>query len=174
MRGDHRGGVQVSVGEDNVGGLAPEFGDDRREVDRSRLQHLTHSGATTGEMDFTDAGMLDQSLPPVGASGYDIDQSRWQAGLDAQFTEAQRRQRCQLGWLEDHRVSRGQCRGHAGSRHNQGSVPGRDDADDTEGFALDEIDIERARDRCARPVRFVGVPGKVTQEPLQEHGVPGH
>jgi hypothetical protein len=89
MGGDHGGGVQIGVGKDDVGGLPTEFGHDRGEVDRRRLQDLAHSGAATGEMDLSDAGMLGQSLPTVRASGYDIDQSRWQAGFDAQFTEEQ-------------------------------------------------------------------------------------
>ena len=168
MRRQRGRSVEIGIGEHDVGRLAAQFGHDGREIDGGRLHHRPSGLATTGEMDLADAGMADEGLPTFGTGGHDVDQSRRQAGLEAQFAEPQRGQWRQFGRLEHHGITRRQRRRHARRRHRQRAVPRGDDPDDAVRFPLDEVHVERAVDRCADAVWLVDVSGEMAQKPFQQ------
>ena len=74
----------------------------------------------------------------VGAStGHHVEHPVGQACLGRQAGQRQGRQRCQLGWLDDHRASRSQRRNHLPHGHLQRVVPRCDRADHADCLPAD-------------------------------------
>ena len=66
LMGRHRrGGIEIGVVEHDVGGLAAQFGDHRRQVGRGGGEHPTRGRLAAGEVDLADAGMADERLPAL-------------------------------------------------------------------------------------------------------------
>ena len=65
----------------------------------------------------------------------------------SQLRKLERRERADLGRLDDHRVARGQARCHLPREHHQRVVPRGDQAANPDGFALGdaEIPVEETR-----------------------------
>ncbi len=94
--------------------------------------------------------MLDQPLPDDGAlSDEDVDDALRDPGLEAELAEADRRQRRQLGGLEDDRVPAGERGAELPARDVRGEVPRHDQADDAERLAEGRRDASCDRDRLA-------------------------
>ena len=59
----------------------------------------------------------------------------------SQLRKLERRERADLGRLDDHRVARGQARCHLPREHHQRVVPRGDQAANPDGFALGDAEI---------------------------------
>lgn len=145
-RGGGRGGLQVGVGEDDVGALAAEFEGDRLEERRALGRHPPAHGGRPGEHDLGDARVSDERVArDRTVSGEHLEQALGKVRLQGELGQAQRGQRGRLGGLEEDRVARREGRYRAPGRDRHREVPGRDDADDAERF--EERHVQAAGDR---------------------------
>ncbi len=88
--GGGRGGLQVGVGEDDVGALAAEFEGDALEVRGALGPHLLADGRRPGEDDLGDAGVFDEGVPGDRAvPGEHLEHALRKAGLQGESGEAQ-------------------------------------------------------------------------------------
>ena len=119
----------------------------RRRAGRDRAPDLGRAG----EGDLGHVGVVDEPLAALAArAGDDLDDALRQPGLERQLGEAQRRQRRELGRLEDDRVARRERRAHLPRGDRQREVPGRDEPDDAERLADGEPEPAGDRDRVAQ------------------------
>ena len=80
-----------------------------------------------GEGDLVDVRHARPASRPSAVAGHDVQHARRQTRPSAaDLGEQQRRQRCELGWLEDHRIAHRQRRRDLPGQHQQREVP-RDD-----------------------------------------------
>ena len=120
-----------------------------------------------GEGDLGDVGVLDQALPADGARpGDDVEHALRQTGLERDPLELERRQRGQLGRLEDDGVAGRERRRDLPGGDHQREVPRHDQADDPERLAEGHVDAAGDRDRLAE--QALGRPG-VVAEALDDH-----
>lgn len=130
--------LQVGVVEDDERRLAAEFELDPCPGGGGLRHHLPADRARPGEGHHVDAGMSGQVCAGIrtGADD-DVENAVGQSGLGGDAGHRQRRQRRDLGRLQDHRATGGECRDDLPHRHLQRVVPGRDGADDADGFTAD-------------------------------------
>ena len=157
------GGVQVGVGEDHVGTLAPQF---KRQPFQclSGIDHDDLRGAMlTGESDLVDFPMLDHGRAGRRSiTRHDVDHASGEAGFESQFPHSQGRQRSLFGGLQDDRAAGGQGRTPLPRQHQQREVPGNDLTGHTHRLAAGVAKIVPAnRDRVAG--QFIGPAGIVPQ-----------
>ncbi len=85
-----RGGLQVGVGEDDVGTLAAEFEGDPLEVGGALGPHLFAHGRGPGEHDLGDAGVFDEGVPGDRAvSGEHLEEALGEPGVEGESGETQ-------------------------------------------------------------------------------------
>ena len=165
------GGLEVGVGEDDVGALAAEFEGDALEERRALGQDLLAHGRRPGEDDLRDAGVLDQGVARDGpVAGQHLEQTLGKSRLQGEFGQPQRGQRGRLGGLEEDGVARRERGGGApgGDRHRE--VPGGDDADDAERF--EDRDVQAAGDRDLAAGQPLHSPGRVVEQVADVAGLP--
>ena len=137
--------LEVGVGEDDVGALAPQL--ERHPLDllgAARHDRPPHLGRA-GEADLAHGGVVDEALAHDAAlARQNLQDALGKACLERQLADAQRAERRQLGRLEHDRVAGGQRRGEAPAGDGHGEVPGHDDAHHAE--RLVEGDVEAAGD----------------------------
>jgi hypothetical protein len=171
VRGTRRGQLDVSVGEDNIGALAPQL-----ECHSFYLVGATgHDGPAylggAGEADLADCGMGHETLAHDAAfAGQHLQHPFGESRLEGQLTYAQGAERSELGRLEDHRVA---CRQRgrkapAGDRH--GEVPRNDDPHHAE--RLVEGQVDPARDGYLAPAVPLGRGGVVLEHVPHVAGLP--
>ncbi len=128
-------GLQVGIGEHDVGALAAELqGHPLHVLGAAGHDPLPDRGGA-GEADLADIGVLHQ--PPAGVrpgAHHHVENTLGQTGLEGQLPEAERGQGRQLGRLEHHRVPTGQRRSQLPAGDEQREVPGGDQADHTQRF----------------------------------------
>ena len=120
------GFLEVGVGEDDVRGLAAELELERREPARARLGDLRAGGRRADERHVIDAGArrARRRSSPSPVATWNI--PRGTPARSAQIGEPQRRDRRQLGRLEDHGVARRERGRGAAGGDLQRVVPGDD------------------------------------------------
>ena len=148
-RGD--GGVEVGVGEDDVGRLAAELQLDRREPARARLGDQRAGRGGADERHVVDARVLGERGPGRAVPGRDLDHPARDARGLGQLGEPQRRDRGQLRGLDDHRVARRQRRRGAAGHDLQRVVPRDDLRAHAPGLAHGVVQDVRARAGSAGP-----------------------
>ena len=169
------GGGQVGVGEHDVGALAPE-------LQRHPLQGVgagPHDVLTdllrAGEADLVDLGVLQQGLAGVGAeAGEDVEHPGGHARLVGDPGQAEGGEGGLLGGLEDDGAARREGGRDLLAGHEQGVVPGHDQAadpdrlldDEAHGIGADGRDVAADLGGPARVVleherRFLDVPDGV-------------
>ena len=132
------GGVQVRVVEDDEGCLAAELQVEPLDGGGGDLGDALADGGGAGEGGHGDVGMADEVLTGfLAGAGDDVDDAVGDPGRGGRLGEEQRGQRGQLGGLEHDRVARGDRREDLPGGHLEGVVPGRDGADDADGFPAD-------------------------------------
>jgi hypothetical protein len=91
---------------------------------------------------------------------HDVEDALGDAGLDGQLGHADRRQRCQLGGLDDHGVAGRERRRGLPGGHEDREIPGHDGADDADRLADDQAQRVRPgrRDRVEDLVDCLGEP----------------
>ncbi len=160
------GGVEVGVGEDDVGVLPPQLQGDLLDVAAGGANDLLAGIDTAGKGDQVDVVVLGQLGADAGArSEHRVDHPPGEAGLFGQFGHLEGGQRGELARLHDDGTAGRQRRGHLPGRLQQGIVPGGDlpaDADRlahdaAAGFGLGRIDRLAAL--------LVGQPGVVAEDP---------
>ena len=159
--------LDVGVGEHDDGVLATEL----------QLQPLAQTGGgvdlvtdcrRTGERDGVDSRVGDEVGAGIEAMD-DVEDARWQAGLDEGICEPGAHQRRHRRWLEHHRVPGGERRADLAARQVQREVPRSDHGDDTD--RVEHRVHERrvvARERGAEEaVRLAGVQLQVLRCPAR-------
>ena len=129
-----RGGVQVGVGEDDVGALAAQLQRDPLHlVGAAGHDPPAHRGRA-GEADLADQSGCSTSRHPASAPvpTTTFEHALRQPGLEGQLGQAQRGERRQLGGLQHHRVAAGQRRAELPAGDQQREVPRRDQPDHAE------------------------------------------
>lgn len=157
------GGVDVGVGEDDVGALAAELEGDALQR-CSRVAHDELGGFSgAGEGDFVDAGMLDHRAAGGGAvAGDDVDDAVGDAGFLGEAGHAEAGEGRLLGGLHDDGAAGGEGGAPFPGHHEHGEIPGDDLADDADGFFAGVAEVVAANgDGLA--VDFVGVAGVVAE-----------
>ncbi len=106
--------------------------------------------------------MIDEGIAhhPAGTRD-DIEHARGQTGFKRQFTDAQRRQRRQLGGLHDNRAAAGQGRRELPHSDHQWEIPGHDNGNHADRLAhrIGECIVSRGDDFAAdlvSPARVIG------------------
>src|SRR5450631_580494 len=146
----HRGGSRcrwdIGVVEDDVGALAAKLeGDPLDLVSCPCHDPLTHC-CRTREADLANGRVRHEPLADQRTlPGNDGEYTLRDAGLQRELTEPDRRQRRELGGLEDHSVAGGQSRRKSPARDKHREVPRHDDANGPE--RLLEGDIKTTGDR---------------------------
>ena len=120
------GSLNVGVGQDDVGRLAPELQRDALERAPGLGADLAPHLGRAGEGDLLDAGVVDERRTGLPVAGDHVEHARRQPNLERQFAEAQRAQRRLLGGLEHDRAARRQRRRDLPGGHQQGKVPRHD------------------------------------------------
>ncbi len=144
------GALEVRVLEDHVGGLAAEL--EGHALDRlgGAFHHPAADLRRAGEADLGDVRVRDQALAGhrTGADD-DVDDALGDARLQRELGEAQRRERRQLGRLEDDRVPAGERGPELPAGEHQREVPRHDQPDHSERFAKSHVHAAGDRDGLA-------------------------
>lgn len=134
--GPRDGVVNVSILEDDVGGLATQLEGDLLEVALGRgLEDGTADHGGTGEGDLVNVHVAgDGSTSDTTETGDDVDHTRGEASLLDELTGVQTGEGGLLGGLEDDGVTGGNGGGDLPRPHEEGEVPGDDLTADTNGL----------------------------------------
>ncbi len=135
LEGAGDGGIDVGVGEDDVGRLAAELERDALEAPSGDGADLAPHGGGAGEGDLVDVGMGDERGAGGAVAGEDVDDARREADLERELAEAKRRERGLLGGLEHDGAAGGEGGRELPGGHQQGEVPGDHLRADADGFA---------------------------------------
>ena len=108
---------------------------------------------------FRTSGWSTKRCPTIGAlARQHLEDPLGDAGLEGELTEADRRQRGELGGLEHDGAAGRQSGGESPSRDRHGEVPRHDDADHADGLGEGDVDAAGDRDLAAeQPFRRRGV-----------------
>jgi hypothetical protein len=160
--GAGRRGVEVGIGEDDVGRLAAELEGDPLEL----VGGLAHDALTdrggAGEADLAHVGVGDEPLPDDRAlTGQHGEHALGDAGVQRELTEPDRRQGGELGRFEHDGVAGRERRGQAPARDRHREVPRHDDRDDPE--RLLEGHVEPTGDGDLPAEEALGCRGVVAQ-----------
>lgn len=150
-------GVEVRIREDDLRVLAAELQRDLLQCLR-RIGHrqLTNAGRA-GERNHVDVGMRRHDRADLGArAGHDIDDAIGNTGFLQDFTEHDRRARCQLRWLDHAGAARGQREGQLLADDQEREVPRRDDRDDTDRLAQHDTQCAVAERVVAFAMQIAG------------------
>lgn len=129
------GGVEIRVVEDHEGCLAAQLQVEALDGGGRDLGNALADGGGPREGRHGHVRVTDEMLAgDLPRAGDDVDDTVWDAGLGGGLREHQRGERGQLGGLQDDRVARGDRREDLPGGHLEGIVPGRDGADDADGF----------------------------------------
>lgn len=130
------GVVDVSVLEDDVGGLAAQFEGDLLEVALgSGLEDGTADGGGTGERNLVNVHVAgDGSTSDTTETGDDVDHTSGEASLLDELTGVQTGEGGLLSGLEDNGVTRRNGGGDLPRPHEEGEVPRDDLTADTNGL----------------------------------------
>ncbi len=130
------GGVDVGVGEDDVGGLAAELEGDALQVGSGGGLHddfADFGGA--GEGDLVDIHVLgDGGAGGFAVAGDDVEDAFGETGFEGEFTDAESGEGGLLGGFEDDGAAGGEGGSEFPGLHEDGEVPWDDLADDADGF----------------------------------------
>ena len=139
-------GLEVGIGEHNVGALATQLERDSLDlIGAARHDALAHSGAS-GEANFANRGVLDEAPTNLGASAnHHIEHTLGKPGLEGQLAKANGAQRRELRGLDDHGVAARQRRPNLPCRGQDRKVPGSDDTNDTKRLVEGHRDATRHR-----------------------------
>ncbi|GAA3241071.1 hypothetical protein GCM10020256_63680 [Streptomyces thermocoprophilus] len=171
MGGACRGGLQVGVGEDDVGALAAEFEGDAFDAVGALGEDLLADGGRPREDDLGDAGVFHEGVPGDGAvTGQHLEEAFGQASGEGEFGEAQRGERGGLGGFQDHRVAGGECGRGAPGGDRHGEVPRGDDADHAERFEDRHVEAAGYGDLAAG--QAFHSPGGVVEQVADVAGLP--
>ena len=124
--------VEIRVGRDHGGVLAPELEDDAREVLRGALHDLDAGRDGAREEDLGDPGVFDEDVRVVAARRHDVHDAGRQARATAQVPDGQPGQRRGGRGLQDHRVARREAGRDLDEGDAEREVPRRHDRDDAE------------------------------------------
>ena len=162
--GGAHGGVEIGVGEDDVGRLAAQFQAQALEIgDGGILQELARGGDAAGEADLVDVLVKGERFAGGGAvAGDDGERAFREAGLAADFGEAERVERGQLGGLEDHRTAAGKGGRDLPGGGLQREIPGHDGRDHAHRFAEGVVEV-RAIHRDGLAVQFADPAGVIVE-----------
>ena len=159
--------LEVGVGEDDVGRLAAELERDALDRRGRALHHRAPDLGRAGEADLRHVRVLDQAAADDGAlADEDVDDALRDPGLEHELGQPQRRQRRQLGRLQDDRVAARERGPELPGGDVEREVPRHDQADDAERLAEGDVDAAADRDRLA--VVLVDGAG-VEVEDLRDH-----
>lgn len=134
--GPRDGVVNVSILEDDVGGLATQLEGDLLEVALgSGLEDGTADSSGTGEGNLVNVHVAgDGSTSDTTETGDDVDHTRGETSLLDELTGVQTGKRGLLGGLEDDGVTGGNGGGDLPRPHEEGEVPGDNLTADTNGL----------------------------------------
>ena len=159
--------LEVGVGEDDVGRLAAELERDALDRRGGALHHRAAHLGRAGEADLRHVRMLDEAAADDRAlADEDVDDALRDPGLEHELGQPQRRQRRQLGGLQDDRVAARERGPELPRGDVEREVPRHDQADDAERLAEGDVDAAADRDRLA--VVLVDRAG-VEVEDLRDH-----
>ena len=156
---DGDGLVEVGVGVDDEGVLAPHLGDDPLDValagtvDGRGLDDVEADVLGAGEGDERHVGVLDQVGADVLAdAGQEGEHARRQPARGQRLDQPRRHRRRLLGRLEEHRVARDQGGRHHPGGDGEGEVPRGDDDADAPALVAQPVVLPRRRLHRAAPV----------------------
>ncbi len=153
-------GLDVGVGEDDVGVLAAELEGHLLDRGCGRGHHDPAGGQAAGERDEVDVRVLAQRGAGLRPGAEDeIADTVGKSGLLQVVHEQDGRARGELAGLDDEGVARGECRGHLPGRLQERVVPRRDQPahpDRLVDDARDEPGIPRLDQPTGQPLGDAG------------------
>ncbi|MNF74186.1 hypothetical protein D3C84_562130 [compost metagenome] len=156
-------GVQVGVGEDNVGALAAQLKLHAFEITLRGLNDAATGGGGTGKGDLAHIRVLGQALAgAVAVARHHVDHTGGETDFVHQLGDAQGRQRSDFRRFDHHGVAGCQGRAHFPAGEHQREVPRHNLPDHTDGLALYVIE-ESGLDRNHRAFDLVGDAAEVTE-----------
>ncbi|MCY1501631.1 hypothetical protein D9M68_357120 [compost metagenome] len=157
------GGVEVGIVKDNVGPFAAKFQLHALQVALRRLDDLAPGAGGARKGNLADPRMLGKALAcRMPVAGHHVDHAVRKADFGHQFGNTQRRQRGQLGWLDDHRIPGRQRRPHLPAGEHERKVPRHDLPDHADRRPLHVIQKTRFH-RHDRAFKLVGHAAEVAE-----------
>src|SRR5260370_3639516 len=120
------GAVQVGIFKNNERGLAAKFKRELLVALRRSLSYRASHFRRARESNLVDVGMFHKRFACRTISGDDVYDSGGEASLLADLRESERRQRCKLGGVQHHSISRGECGSNLPRQHQHRKTPGND------------------------------------------------
>src|SRR5690606_5835696 len=139
------GGVEVGVLEPDEGRLAAQLQGELQLAARGLAADDAPHLRRARERDLVEALMGDEGRAGAPVAGHDVEDALGQPDLLRQLGEGQRRQRRELGGLQDDRVPGGEGRRDLPRQHQEREVPGDDLAAHAHGLVAGELLLEELR-----------------------------